>query len=90
MANELFKALAKKMGKNKSMSILQKMAGGGMPKDVTELANYGTGGSMINPNAKNMMMEMGDGKEVKSSGTMDAYRYGGGYSMKKKKSKKKK
>ena len=89
MANELFKALAKKMGKDKSMSILQKMANGGMPKDVTELAKY-PGGGMINPNAKNMMMEMGKGKEVRSSGTTDAYKYGGGYSMKKKKSKKKK
>ena len=89
MAVKLFKALAKKMGKDKSMSILQKMANGGMPKDVTELAKY-PGGGMINPNAKNMMMEMGKGKEVRSSGTMDAYKYGGGYSMKKKKSKKKK
>ena len=89
MANELFKALAKKMGKDKSMSILQKMANGGMPKDVTELAKY-PGGGMINPNAKNMMMEMGKGKEVRSSGTIDAYKYGGGYSMKKKKKSKKK
>ena len=89
MAVELFKSLVRKMGKEKSMSILQKMANGGMPKDVTELAKYG-GAGMINPNAKNMMMEMGKGKEVKASGTMDAYKYGGGYSMKKKKKSKKK
>ena len=61
MAEKLFKALAKKMGKDKSMSILQKMANGGMPKDVTQLmqARMGTG-SMINPE-----LSMADGRWAK-------------------------
>ena len=81
MAEKLFKALAKKMGKDKSMSILQKMAygGGDMPKDVTQLMQARMGkGSMIDPE----LSMAGRGKN------MDDYRYGG--SMKKKKSKKKK
>ena len=79
MAVELFKSLAKKMGKEKSMSILQKMAYGGssMPKDVMQLVKSRMGGSMIDPE----LSMAGKGKN------MDDYRYGG--SMKKKKSKKK-
>ena len=51
MAVELFKSLAKKMGKEKSMSILQKMAYGGssMPKDVMQLVKSRMGGSMKDP-----------------------------------------
>jgi UDP-glucose 6-dehydrogenase len=81
MAEKLFKALAKKMGKDKSMSILQKMAYGGssMPKDVTELVKSRMGGSMIDPELSKAEM----GKEYE-------YGYGGMVSKKKKKSKKKK
>tara|TARA_R100000231_G_scaffold34258_1_gene30210 strand:- start:1309 stop:1554 length:246 start_codon:yes stop_codon:yes gene_type:complete len=81
MAEKLFKALAKKMGKDKSMSILQKMANGGgnMPKDVTELMQARNGmGSMINPELSKAEM-----------GTEYEYGYGG-MVKKKKKSKKKK
>ena len=82
MAEKLFKALAKKMGKDKSMSILQKMAygGGDMPKDVTQLMQARMGkGSMIDPELS--MAKMGE--EYK-------YGYGGMVKKKKKKSKKKK
>ena len=81
MAEKLFKALAKKMGKEKSMSILQKMANGGMPKDVTQLmqARMGTG-SMIDP-------ELSMARGGKNMDEMYGY---GGMVKKKKKSKKKK
>ena len=84
MAEKLFKALAKKMGKDKSMSILQKMANGGssMPKDVTELMQARNGmGSMINPE----LSMAGRGKNMD-----EMYGYGGMVKKKKKKSKKKK
>ena len=46
MANELFKALAKKQGKEKSMSILKQMtAGGKMPADLTD-SMYTKGGGV--------------------------------------------
>ena len=80
---KLFKALAKKMGKDKSMSILQKMAygGGDMPKDVTQLMQARMGkGSMIDPE----LSMAGRGKNMD-----EMYGYGG-MVKKKKKSKKKK
>ena len=82
MAVKLFKALAKKMGKDKSMSILQKMANGGgnMPKDVTQLMQARMGkGSMIDPELSMAAM----GKEYE-------YGYGGMVSSSKKKKKKSK
>ena len=81
MAEKLFKALAKKMGKDKSMSILQQMTkGGSMPTDVMELKQAKMGmGSMINPELSKAEM----GKEYE-------YGYGGMVKKKKKKSKKKK
>ena len=83
MAEKLFKALAKKMGKDKSMSILQKMAygGGDMTKDVTQLMQARMGkGSMIDPE----LSVAGRGKNMD-----EMYGYGG-MVKKKKKSKKKK
>ena len=82
MAEKLFKALAKKMGKDKSMSILQKMAYGGssMPKDVMQLVKSRMGGSMIDPE----LSMAGKGKNMD-----EMYGYGG-MVKKKKKSKKKK
>lgn len=81
MAVKLFKALAKKMGKEKSMSILQKMAYGGssMPKDVMQLVKSKMGGSMIDPELSMAKM----GKEYE-------YGYGGMVSSSKKKKKKSK
>lgn len=81
MANELFKALAKKQGKEKSMSILKKMvSGGSMPTDVMELKKAKMGmGSMMDPELS--MAKMGRSYE---------YGYGGMVRKKKKKSKKKK
>jgi SAM-dependent MidA family methyltransferase len=84
MANELFKALAKKQGKDKSMSILKQMtAGGKMPADLTN-SMYTGGGSVPVPSMmQNPMAEMAKGGE-------NEYGYGGTVKGKKKKSKKKK
>ena len=82
MANELFKALAKKQGKEKSMSILKKMtAGGTLPADLTN-SMYQSGGSVPVPSMmQNPMAEM-------AKGGPKEYGYGG--KVKSKKSKKKK